>query len=98
MQEANENWSSALRALSAGGKLVWNYHQLILFAHPGQGARADKDPNPIPVVKSVATAIGKKVAIAAGGKANLWIVPGRSIVCVKFSIGVRGGNDASLRA
>jgi conjugal transfer ATP-binding protein TraC len=40
-QEANEHWTNALRAIGAGGKLVWNYHQIILFARKGQGARAE---------------------------------------------------------
>lgn len=41
MAEANEHWTNALRALSSGGKLVWNYHQIVLFARQGQGARAE---------------------------------------------------------
>jgi conjugal transfer ATP-binding protein TraC len=40
MQERNEHWDNALKALSNGGKLVWCYHQIVLFARPGQGKAA----------------------------------------------------------
>ncbi|MCW5632774.1 MAG: type IV secretion system protein TraC [Rubrivivax sp.] len=40
MQERNEHWDNALKALSNGGKLVWCYHQVVLFARPGQGKAA----------------------------------------------------------
>lgn len=41
MAERNQDWSAALQAISDGGKLVWTYHQLVLFARPGEGARAE---------------------------------------------------------
>lgn len=41
MAEANEHWSNALQALSSGGKLVWNYHQIVLFAQRGEGQPAE---------------------------------------------------------
>jgi conjugal transfer ATP-binding protein TraC len=41
MQEANRHWTNALIALADGGKLVWVYHQILLFARPGQGSRAE---------------------------------------------------------
>ena len=39
--EANEHWSNALKALAGGGKLVWAYHQVVLFARPGKGPSAE---------------------------------------------------------
>ncbi len=41
MAERNQDWNNALKALSGGGKLVWSYHQIVLFARPGQGPRAE---------------------------------------------------------
>ena len=41
MADRNQDWSNALKALSAGGKLVWSYHQIVLFAKVGQAARAE---------------------------------------------------------
>jgi conjugal transfer ATP-binding protein TraC len=41
MTEANEHWNNALKALSSGGKLVWSYHQIMLFARPGEGMKAE---------------------------------------------------------
>ena len=41
MGEKTAEWTHALKALSDGGKLVWNYHQIVLFARPGEGRRAE---------------------------------------------------------
>jgi len=41
MAEKNADWASALKAMEAGGKLVWCYHQVALFARPGEGQRAE---------------------------------------------------------
>ena len=41
MADRNQDWNNALKALAGGGKLVWTYHQIILFARPGQGQRAE---------------------------------------------------------
>ena len=41
MAERNQNWDLALKAMSDGGKLVWSYHQIVLFARPGQGHKAE---------------------------------------------------------
>lgn len=39
--DRSHDWDNALRALSNGGKLVWSYHQVVLFARPGQGHKAE---------------------------------------------------------
>ncbi|MFT3819883.1 MAG: type IV secretion system protein TraC [Rubrivivax sp.] len=41
MAEKNRQWDLALKAMSEGGKLVWSYHQIVLFARPGQGLKAE---------------------------------------------------------
>lgn len=41
MADRNVDWNNALKALAGGGKLVWCYHQLVLFGRPGQLARAE---------------------------------------------------------
>lgn len=39
--EKAQDWQNAMKALDAGGKLVWNYHQVVLFARPGEAKRAE---------------------------------------------------------
>jgi len=39
--EKSADWSTALQALERGGKLVNVYHQIALFARPGQAQRAE---------------------------------------------------------
>ena len=41
MADRNQDWNNALKALAGGGKLVWSYHQIILFARPSQAAKAE---------------------------------------------------------
>lgn len=41
MVDRNIDWSNALKAVAGGGKLIWNYHQLVLFAKPSTAARAE---------------------------------------------------------
>jgi conjugal transfer ATP-binding protein TraC len=41
LSEKKEDWAKALKAVEAGGKLVWSYHQIVLFARPGEGQRAE---------------------------------------------------------
>lgn len=41
MADRNQDWNNALKALAGGGKLVWSYHQIILFARPGVAAKAE---------------------------------------------------------
>ena len=41
MADRNQNWDLALKAMSNGGKLVWTYHQIVLFARPGLGHKAE---------------------------------------------------------
>jgi conjugal transfer ATP-binding protein TraC len=41
MAERNQNWDLALKAMSQSGKLVWSYHQIVLFARPGMGPKAE---------------------------------------------------------
>lgn len=41
MGEKTQEWTHALKSLANGGKLVWNYHQIVLFARAGEGRRAE---------------------------------------------------------
>jgi conjugal transfer ATP-binding protein TraC len=41
MADRNVDWSNALKAVSAGGKLVWTYHQIVLLATPKTAAGAE---------------------------------------------------------
>ncbi len=41
MIDKNQDWTRALQAMSAGGKLVWMYHQVMLLARPGEAQRAE---------------------------------------------------------
>ena len=42
MAEKKRDWEEARAALNRGGKLVHLYHQIALFARPGQSARAER--------------------------------------------------------
>ena len=39
LHEKNAAWDQALRAMGDGGKLVWCYHEIMLFAKPGASAQ-----------------------------------------------------------
>ncbi len=41
MAEKTAEWTNALKALANGGKLVWNYHQIVLFCKPEEARRAE---------------------------------------------------------
>jgi conjugal transfer ATP-binding protein TraC len=41
MVDKKQDWSLALQAMSAGGKLVWMYHQVMLLGRPDETQRAE---------------------------------------------------------
>jgi len=41
MADKKADWDMAIKAVERGGKFVHTYHQVVLFARPGQGKRAE---------------------------------------------------------
>lgn len=41
MAQKTDEWTLAIKAMANGGKLVWNYHQIMLLARPGELRRAE---------------------------------------------------------